>query len=826
MTQRQRIEALVGLLLGMFVAFLSSTIVSNALPTIITELHGTQDQYTWVVTATLLASTATTPIWGKFADLVSKKLLVQLALTVFTLGSILAGLSQSVPMLIGFRVLQGLGLGGLQALVVIVVAAMFSPRERGRYQGPMAAVMAVATVAGPLIGGVIVDTSWLGWRWTFYVGVPLAVIALVVIQRTLNLPVVKRNVRVDYTGATLIAGGVSTLLIWVTLAGKNFDWVSPMSFGLIALGIALLALAMFVETRAKDPIIPLRLFRDRTMTLATVASISVGVAMFGGAVFLGQYFQIARGYSPTAAGLLTLPMVIGSMLSSTISGSLITRYGRWKGYLVAGAAAMAAGFFLLSTIDHATSMVVIGAYLFLLGLGMGMTMQNLVLPVQNNVAPSDLGSASATVSFFRSMGGAAGVSVLGAVLSSHVAELTTQGLSNAGVHAAPSGGSGAGLSNLKDLPAAIAGIVRGAYGDATGRVFLISGIVALVGFVAVLFIKEVALRTQSGEEQRLSAGTGAPSGSAAVGDSVAAVSEIDALGSASLESDGAAAEVLAAGSDPDGDAPRTGGRHGSNRVSVLGHVFVEDGVATPQAAVTVAGADGTQIERTLVEPDGSYALRGLAPGRYTLIVSAHGYDPQAVSVSVDEHPVRRDFALSGGGTLTGTVITRDPGTPVTVVVTDLTGNVVARTETDAAGAFAIHGLPPGQVVVTAAAAAHQPESQVIEIVHGAENVADIVLAAVGRVEGVVTGPGGAPFAQATVTALDPSGAVVARSATDADGRYRLGGLADGHYTVVTTAYEPSALQVGVLGGQANVIDVELQPAADRPGDELVEVAAR
>ncbi|WP_415916019.1 carboxypeptidase regulatory-like domain-containing protein [Speluncibacter jeojiensis] len=182
--------------------------------------------------------------------------------------------------------------------------------------------------------------------------------------------------------------------------------------------------------------------------------------------------------------------------------------------------------------------------------------------------------------------------------------------------------------------------------------------------------------------------------------------------------------------------------------------------------------------------------------------------------------------MSGGGTLTGTVITRDPGTPVTVVVTDLTGNVVARTETDAAGAFAIHGLPPGQVVVTAAAAAHQPESQVIEIVHGAENVADIVLAAVGRVEGVVTGPGGAPFAQATVTALDPSGAVVARSATDADGRYRLGGLADGHYTVVTTAYEPSALQVGVLGGQANVIDVELQPAADRPGDELVEVAAR
>ena len=198
MTHRQKLEALIGLLLGMFVAFLSSTIVSNALPVIITDLHGTQGQYTWVVTATLLASTATTPLWGKLSDLISKKILVQASLTLFTLGSVLAGLSQSVGMLIGFRVIQGLGLGGLQALVVIVIASMFSPRERGRYQGPIAAVMSIATVAGPLIGGVIVDTSWLGWRWTFYVCVPLAVIALLVIQRTLNLPTVRKNVHIDY----------------------------------------------------------------------------------------------------------------------------------------------------------------------------------------------------------------------------------------------------------------------------------------------------------------------------------------------------------------------------------------------------------------------------------------------------------------------------------------------------------------------------------------------------------------------------------------------------------------------------------------------------
>ncbi|MCX2963513.1 MFS transporter [Gordonia aquimaris] len=487
----------------MFVAFLSSTIVSNALPVIITDLHGTQDQYTWVVTATLLASTATTPIWGKMSDLVNKKLLVQLSLVLFTLGSILAGLSQSVGMPIGFRVIQGLGLGGLQALVVIVIASMFSPRERGRYQGPIAAVMSVATVAGPLIGGVIVDTSWLGWRWTFYVCVPLAVIALFVIQRTLDLPHVRKDVRIDYVGAALIAAGVSTLLIWVTLAGKSFDWASGFSYGLVALGVILLAVAVWTETRVADPIIPLYLFRDRTITLATVASVAVGVALFGGAVFLGQYFQIARGYSPTAAGLLTLPMVIGSMVSASVSGSLITRYGRWKIYLVVGAAMMTLGFGLLSTIDAHTNMVLLGGFLFILGVGMGMTMQNLVLAVQNNVRPDDLGSATSTVAFFRSLGGAAGVSVLGAVLSNHVTDLIARGLSALGVGAGQSDGATAGLANLNELPTPIADIVRGAYGDGTARIFLVAAVMAGLSLIAILFIKEVALNTLSADQQRM-----------------------------------------------------------------------------------------------------------------------------------------------------------------------------------------------------------------------------------------------------------------------------------------------------------------------------------
>lgn len=495
MTHRQVLEALTGMLLAMFTAFLSSTIVSIALPTIITDLHGSQHQYTWIVTATLLASTASTPIWGKLSDLFSKKLLVQLAITIFTVGSVLAGLAQSVDTLIAWRVLQGLGLGGLQALVMIVIGAMISPRERGRYTGPIAAVMSVAPVAGPLLGGLIVDTSWLGWRWCFFVGVPLAAIALVVVQRTLNLPVVKRKVHIDYLGAALIAGGVSALLIWVTLAGNQFAWGSATSLLLAGLGVVLLAAAVFVESRAKEPIIPLRLFRDRTTVLATVGSIAVGVAMFGGAVFLGQYFQVARGYSPTAAGLLTLPMIIGSMLSSTLSGRLITRYGRWKRFLVGGSVLVAAGFGMLATTDHETSLVLIGAYLFVMGVGMGAVMQNLVLAVQNSVSTSDLGAATSTVTFFRSLGGTVGVSVLGAILATRVSELVTSGLADAGI-AVPGGASGGvGIGNLNELPPQVAEIVRAAYGDATAAIFLVAAVVAVISLIAVTAIREKALRT-------------------------------------------------------------------------------------------------------------------------------------------------------------------------------------------------------------------------------------------------------------------------------------------------------------------------------------------
>src|SRR3954453_6763714 len=492
MTKRETLEALSGLLLALFVGLLSSTIVSNALPTITAKLEGTQSQYTWVVTAALLAATAATPVWGKLADLYSKKLLVQLAIVVFVVGSALCGLSQSMGMLIGFRVLQGIGMGGLQSLTQVVIGAMIPPRERGKYAGYLGAVMAVATVGGPLLGGVIVDTSWLGWRWTFYACVPLALIALVLLQKTLHLPTVRRAVSIDWLGATLITAAVSDLLIWVTFAGNEFDWVSWQSAVMAGGGLVALLLTVLVESKVREPIVPPSIVRDRTTALAIIASIAVGVGMFGASVFFGQYFQIARGWSPTKAGLATIPMIGALLISSTVSGQLITRTGRWKRYLVLGTVLLVAGMGLLGTIDHRTSYTVMAGYMALLGLGVGMSMQNLVLAVQNTVDVRDIGAASSVVTFFRSMGGAAGVSVLGSIAATRVSTQVAEGLRAMGLPA-PQGGGSESL-DLAVLPAPIRDLVRAVYGDVIGDVFVYAALVSAVAVLAVLFIKEVPLR--------------------------------------------------------------------------------------------------------------------------------------------------------------------------------------------------------------------------------------------------------------------------------------------------------------------------------------------
>ncbi|MDP9695252.1 UNVERIFIED_ORG: EmrB/QacA subfamily drug resistance transporter [Arthrobacter globiformis] len=493
MTHRQIMEALTGLLAAFFTAILSSTIVANALPTIMSELKGTQTDFAWVITAALLANAATTPVWGKLADLFDKKVLVQVSIVIFVAGSVMAGLSQTIPLLLTARVVQGIAMGGLTALAQAIIGSMIPPRDRGKYSGYMGAVMAVGTAGGPLLGGFIVDSP-LGWRWTFFVCVPLAVVALILLQITLKIQHVKRPAKIDWLGSILLTSGVSLLLIWVSFAGNPdyYDWWSWQSALMVGGGVVLLALLVLVESKVEQPIIPLKIISERTTALAIWASVAVGVAMFGSSTFLGQYFQVARGATPTEAGLLTLPMIAGNLIGSVVSGQMISRTGKWKRYLIAGTVLLIGGLGLAGTMDHTTELWQAGVFTAILGLGLGMLLQNLVLAVQNTVSASNIGTASASVAFFRSVGGAIGVSVLGAIMSNRVKELATQGLADAGIKAG-SGSSGASL-DLADMPAPIRDIMRASYGDATAEIFLISGVIAVVALIAVLLIKEQPLR--------------------------------------------------------------------------------------------------------------------------------------------------------------------------------------------------------------------------------------------------------------------------------------------------------------------------------------------
>jgi MFS family permease len=528
-------------------------------------------------------------------------------LIIYAVGSLVAGLAQNPTTLISARVIQGLGGGGLSALAQVVLAAMISPRERGRYSGYLGATFAVATVGGPLLGGVITDTSWLGWRWCLFVGIPFALVALVVLQRTLNLPVLKRQVKVDWAGAFFVTAAVCALLIWVTFADNKYDWLSWQTYTLVGASIVLTGIFLFVETKASEPIIPLRLFRNRTITLASLASLFSGIALFAGTVFFSQYFQLARGDSPTMSGVMTIPFIAGLFVSSTVSGRIITRTGRWKGWLLAGGVLLTAGLALLGMLRHDTPYLFIALCMVLMGLGVGMTLQNLVLATQNQVSPGDLGAASSTVTFFRSLGGAVGVSVLGSVLTTRIGHYARDTITQLGPQdratAAKASGGGE-LPDLALLPAPVRTWLESAYGHGIGDIFLYVAPVALIAFLVTLFIKEVPLRASSGLVQA----------------------------------------AQAARTVQDADAEAVAGAPGG--IPVRGRVRGVESAPVPRGAVTLTSVEGRVLSRSAVRSDGSYTLDAPATGPYVLITSAAGYQSQTSPIVVEEEPVVHDVVLT------------------------------------------------------------------------------------------------------------------------------------------------------------------------------------
>ncbi len=492
-SHRQIMVIIAGLMTGMLLAALDQSIVATALPTIVSDLGGL-NHLSWVVTAYLLTSTAVTPLWGKISDLYGRRIIFQTTIVIFLIGSALCGLSQNMPQLILFRAIQGIGGGGLMAIAFAIIGDVIPARERGRYQGYFGAVFGVSSIAGPLLGGWLTDA--INWRWIFYINLPLGIFALIITSLALRMPVVRREHKIDYLGAAVIVSAVTSFLLYLNWSGEHYGWSDPRALAFVFAAVILAVTFIFIEFRAEEPIIPMRLFRNPIFTVGNLFTFLIGFAMFGGAVYLPLFFQGVMGMTPTESGLAMLPMVAGMFSMSITSGLLITRTGKYKIFPIIGCVILMAAMFMLSTIHWDTPYWNIAIYAFFFGIGLGLAMMTIVTPVQNAVDFRDMGVTTSTITFLRSLGGAIGVALFGAIMNSRLAQYLVEELGDQ----LQAMGSGSLNTNdvhaIQSLPEPIKTEVLTAYTHAITDIYLLSIPIIMVALVVVLFLKEIPLRTR------------------------------------------------------------------------------------------------------------------------------------------------------------------------------------------------------------------------------------------------------------------------------------------------------------------------------------------
>ncbi|WP_405484906.1 MFS transporter [Nocardia sp. NBC_00511] len=779
LSHRQIMTILSGLLLGVFLAALDQNIVSVAIVRIANSLHGF-DKQAWATTAYLITATISTPLYGKLADIYGRKPFYLIAIGIFVVGSVCCTFATSMYQLAGFRALQGVGAGGLMSLAFTIIGDIVPPRERVRYQGYFMMVFGIATVLGPVLGGFLSNADHIiglaGWRWVFLVNVPIGVLAMVVVAKVLDVPFARSRHRTDWLGAITLAVGTVPLLI-IAQQGREWGWHSHRA--LLCYGIAAAGLLLFllVEFLMKDSaLIPLRLFRSGTFSIAIGGGFIVGIAMFGAIVLVPLYFQVVRGYSPTRSGLFMLPLVLGIMVGAQLSG-LVTKFtGRYKALPVAGSLVIAAGSLLFGLVHYDSPLWQPLLYCGVIGFGLGGCMQTLIIAAQNAGPRSDMGVSTAAATFFRQMGGTLGVAVFLTVLFN----LLPHKIIDAFGGTLPPGLDPSRMSQLETNTTGIAALpdelrtpILIGFTHAMGGVFFVAAAVAVLAAFVLVFMKEIPLQ-----------------------DGPAPTMEAEAEAEPEIESEPEVKLEL----EPEPELQIVN----PAAVSLSGCVHREDGQSVPDSVLTLIDQRGRQVSRAVGEPDGAYRIGAPRAGSYVLIVSAFGYQPAAVSVTVGSRPHQLDIALLGSGEVSGVVRSVGRGAPLgdaTITLTDAFGDVVGSAITSPEGAFACRGVLAGTYTLVAVADHMRPAATTLTVPDSGMLRHDIELAPRAVLAGSACNDRGHGIPDAQITVLDEAGDLIAVTRTDDTGRYVVPDLAEGRYTVMARGYPAAFSRVAVEDGE-------------------------